>query len=112
MFVYMLLSNLFLYINCLFFKALHAGSRRAPSFMIIGAQKSGTTSLYELIAQHPLVAKGKRRETHYFDWRWNASLHTPEEHWNYYMNFYEKELLHKHPSIITGESTPSYLLHR
>jgi hypothetical protein len=28
------------------------------------------------------------------------------------MNFYHADALKKHPSIITGESTPSYLLHR
>lgn len=27
------------------------------------------------------------------------------------MNFFEKDLLSRHPSLITGESTPSYLLH-
>jgi hypothetical protein len=44
-------------------------SKNAPAFIIIGAQKCGTTSMYEYICQHPLVMKGKRRETHYFDWR-------------------------------------------
>ncbi len=55
--------------------------------------------------------RGKRRETHYFDWRWNAALKTPEEHHAYYMNFFEKDALKKYPSLMTGESTPSYLLH-
>lgn len=87
------------------------GSRPAPSFIIIGAQKSGTTSLYEYLCQHPLVVRGKRRETHYFDWRWNSSLKTPEEHHVYYMNFFEKDAMLKYPSLMTGESTPSYLLH-
>lgn len=82
-----------------------------PTYIIIGAQKCGTTSLYEYISQHPLVLKGKRRETHYFDWRWNPQLQTPQEHQQYYMNFYHGDVLKKHPSIITGESTPSYLLH-
>jgi hypothetical protein len=91
--------------------ASDVGSRPAPSFIIIGAQKCGTTSLYEYLCQHPLVVRGKRRETHYFDWRWNASLKTPEEHHAYYMNFYEKDAMRKYPSLMTGESTPSYLLH-
>jgi hypothetical protein len=84
-----------------------------PKFIIIGAQKSGTTSLYEYICQHPLVVKGKRRETHYFDWRFNSQILETNisGHRQYYSNFFEKDLLKKHPSLITGESTPSYLLY-
>ena len=37
---------------------------RAPlSFVIIGAQKSGTTSVYEYLHEHPLVLRGVRRES-------------------------------------------------
>lgn len=82
-----------------------------PAFIILGAQKAGTTSLYEYICQHPLVVKGKRRETHYFDWRWNDKLTSGAEHHDYYMNFYSKDILERYPSLVTGESTPSYLLH-
>ena len=91
--------------------------RQSPAFIIIGAQKCGTTSMYEYICQHPLVVKGKRRETHYFDWRFNHSIKESniaaygKAHHEYYMNFYEKEILESHPSLMTGESTPSYLLH-
>jgi hypothetical protein len=57
--------------------------------------------------------KGKRRETHYFDWRFNQTISPSniQEHRLYYMNFFEKDLLSRHPSLITGESTPSYLFH-
>jgi hypothetical protein len=93
--------------------ATEAGSRKAPSFIVLGAQKSGTTSVYELLCQHPLVLRGKRRETHYFDWRWNEALTAaaPEEQHAYYLNYFNKEALAKYPSLLTGESTPSYLLH-
>ncbi|GLD96784.1 hypothetical protein PINS_up005467 [Pythium insidiosum] len=46
----------------------------APNWVIIGAQKCGTTSLYEYLSQHPDVLKGKRREPHFFDWNWDAAL--------------------------------------
>ena len=77
-------------------------------------QKCGTTSLYEYICQHPLVLKGKRRETHYFDWRYNHSISKEDfaAHYAYYMNYFQADMLNKHRSLITGESTPSYLLHR
>ncbi len=45
-----------------------------PEFIILGAQKCGTTSVYESLCQHPLVLRGLRRETHFFDWRWPSQL--------------------------------------
>jgi len=37
-------------------RASHAGSRQVgPGFVITGAQKSGTTAVYEYLHQHPLV---------------------------------------------------------
>lgn len=83
-----------------------------PNFLIIGAQKCGTTSLYEYLCNHPLVARCKVRETHFFDWRWRQDLKDPVAQLNCYLNAYERDLLHKHPSMLTGESTPSYFLHR
>jgi len=87
------------------------GARRTPSFMIIGAQKCGTTSLYEILMQHPLAVKGGRRETHFFDWRWQKQLTTPDAQLAFYHKFYKTDALAEHPSLFTGESTPSYLLH-
>jgi hypothetical protein len=57
--------------------------RKCPSFIILGAQKCGTTFLFESICAHPLCAAPKRRETHYFDWRWNAQLSSPDGHLQY-----------------------------
>jgi hypothetical protein len=87
-----------------------AGSRPAPSFLIIGAQKSGTTSMYEWIHQHDLVLRGKRRETHFFDWRWRDDLETKDEKVQEYMNYFQHATLYMHPSLMAGESSPSYLL--
>lgn len=47
---------------------LSAGGRVTPSFLIVGAQRCGTTSLYRALAQHPLVLKPTlRKGVHYFD---------------------------------------------
>jgi len=88
--------------------------RKHPSFIILGAQKCGTTSMYEFICQHPLVVRGKCRETHYFDWRYNSTIATNdvEGHYKSYMQYFLEKALEKHLSLATGESTPSYLLHR
>ncbi|MCB0005007.1 MAG: sulfotransferase [Anaerolineales bacterium] len=46
------------------------------SFMVIGAQKSGTTSLAYQLAQHPQICFSSRKEPHYFsrNENWQADL--------------------------------------
>ena len=92
------------------------GSRPIPWFMILGAQKSGTTSLYDYITQHPLVLQARRRETHALDWRWDVSIDSVKEKKfeiakEFYSQFFFSKQIMKHPSLVTGESTPSYFLH-
>ncbi len=91
-------------------RAVDKGKRPTPSFMIIGAQKSGTTSVYDYLNQHPLVIKAKRRETHCLDWRWNDNLNTNAERKKHCLNYFLTKDLRSHPSCMTGDSTPSYLL--
>ena len=38
-----------------------------PSFLIIGAQKAGTTSLYYYLDQHPQIYMSPRKEPHFFE---------------------------------------------
>ncbi len=40
---------------------------RLPDFLIIGAMKSGTSSLFSHLAQHPNVAPSRKKEVHFFD---------------------------------------------
>jgi hypothetical protein len=40
-----------------------------PNFVIIGAARSGTTSLYRYLAQHPDVFTSPVKETNYFAWK-------------------------------------------
>ena len=84
--------------------------RPTPSYIIIGAQKAGTTSLYDYINQHPWVVPAKRRETHCLDWRWNNDLTQREEELEWCQRFFYTEDLRTRPSCLTGDSTPSYLL--
>lgn len=39
-----------------------------PNFIIIGAARCGTTSLYEYLRQHPDIAMSDIKETNYFAW--------------------------------------------
>jgi hypothetical protein len=54
----------------------------APRFIILGAQKCGTTTLWDHLAQHPRAVRAAKREPHFFDWNWRlcdpASKAIPE----------------------------------
>lgn len=91
-------------------REIDAGSRPTPSFLIIGVQKSGTTSLYEYMNKHPLVIRAKRRETHCLDWRWDESLSSTAARIEACNEFFYAKELRTRPSCLTGDSTPSYLL--
>ncbi len=69
-----------------------------PDFMIIGAPKCGTTSLFEYLCGHPNVARPRRKEIHYFDERFERGLAWYRRHF---------PLVEK-PQI-TGEATTAYL---
>jgi hypothetical protein len=44
-----------------------SSNRSFPDFIIIGAQKSGTTSLYHYLCQHPQLLPSYKKEVHFFD---------------------------------------------
>ncbi|WP_062047156.1 sulfotransferase [Bacillus sp. JCM 19034] len=70
-----------------------------PSYLIIGAQKCGTTSLYHYLIQHPQINPTKtRREIHFFDTKFYGKG----------IEWYKNQFIHS-PNMITGEATPRYL---
>ena len=44
--------------------------RLLPDFVIIGAAKAGTTSLYGWLTEHPFVAPASQKEVHFFDYNY------------------------------------------
>ena len=46
-----------------------------PSFLGIGAQKSGTTWLHARLREHPSLFLPAEKELHYFDWNFHRPLH-------------------------------------
>ena len=44
-----------------------AAARTLPDVVILGAQRAGTTSLFDWLAAHPKVAPSTTKEVHYFD---------------------------------------------
>jgi hypothetical protein len=49
------------------YRELTGPLRGLPAFLVIGAQKGGTTSLFNYLAQHPDVLPPFGKEIHYFD---------------------------------------------
>jgi hypothetical protein len=78
-----------------------------PDFVIIGAQRSGTTFLYRrLLSQHPNVEPAATKEVRYFD-RWKK--YSRGERW-YHAQFPSPTWKEGRRSI-TGEASPNYLFH-
>jgi len=76
-----------------------------PDFLIIGAQKAGTTFLYYLLCQHPYVAPTSEKELHFFD----SQKFNKGEGW-YRSNFPPPTSENGH-KVITGEASPYYIYH-
>ncbi|MDY7079448.1 MAG: sulfotransferase [Chloroflexota bacterium] len=56
-------------------RAIHAGAKSClPDFLGIGAQKAGTSWLYENLRHHPELYLPEPKELHYFDWDFLESL--------------------------------------
>ena len=77
--------------------------RALPNFIIIGAQKAGTTSLYHYLGSHPQITMSSKKEVHYFDLNFSKG-----ENW-YRTHFPFAKSLGK--ETIIGESSPYYLVH-
>ncbi|MBE9040822.1 sulfotransferase domain-containing protein [Oscillatoriales cyanobacterium LEGE 11467] len=72
-----------------------------PDFLIIGAQKCGTTSLYCYLAQHPQIITVPHKEVHFFDLNYDRGL-------DWYGAHFPPSGL---PGAIAGEASPYYLFH-
>lgn len=78
-------------------------ARSLPEFIIIGAMKSGTTSLYYYLSKHPRVLPPIKKEIHYFDHNYHKG-----DIW--YKSHFPITLINSN-RFITGESSPYYLFH-
>lgn len=79
-----------------------------PDFFIVGAQRSGTTALYEYLGQHTAVFMSPHKETHYFSQdrvRLDADLGIRTE--SAYLNLFSRAPA----ASVCGEASPSYLWH-
>jgi hypothetical protein len=74
---------------------------KAPNFLCVGVQKAGTTSLYNILIQHPdIYLPYNKKEVHFFD---NDDIYFKGKDW--YLKTYFNKV--KTESAI-GEITPGY----
>jgi hypothetical protein len=91
--------------------------RILPSFLIIGAQRAGTTSLFDYLSRHPDVAAPSGGEESV---AWPKELHFfDEKSWrglDWYRSFFPTAVARRVArlrggDLVAGEATPFYLFH-
>jgi hypothetical protein len=88
-----------------------AGWRLLPSYLIIGAQRAGTTSLHRYLVQHPAVKNLLRTKgVHFFDNHYGRGLAWYSS--RFPTKAYAWWVRRRHGTeLVTGEASPYYLFH-
>lgn len=86
-----------------------ASRRTLPTYLVLGAQKAGTTSVAAWLESHPSVLACRRKETHYLD-----RHHDRGEAW--YRTLFPtvataRATAARTGTWATGDATPAYLWH-
>ncbi|MBI2471304.1 MAG: sulfotransferase domain-containing protein [Planctomycetes bacterium] len=96
-----------------FFRCSTRHLRVLPDFLIVGAQKCGTSSLYRNLVKHPSVIPAFVKEIYFF----NNSRNYFQKGVGWYKAYFPS-LLYKYYSthicgndFLTGEATPGYMFH-
>ena len=91
-----------------------SAARALPDFLLIGAQKAGTTSLYAYLAAHPDVRPAGRKEVHYFDLGFTAGAELGEGWYRSMFPLRARLALDRRRAsgpVLAGEASPYYLFH-
>lgn len=84
-------------------RRLSASIRAMPDFLIVGAMKGGTSSLFNYLIQHPMIVPPIRKELHFF----GSGFHAGKSEAWYRAHFPIQARLRG--GKITGEATPGYM---
>ena len=76
--------------------------KQKPDFLIIGAMKSATISLFNYLKCHKQVVMPKAKELHYYD---------KKRYHNWDVSHYLESFPLREDHLISGEATPFYLRH-
>jgi Sulfotransferase domain len=80
-----------------------------PDFLIIGAQKCGTTSLYEYLTQHPEIYPATVKEVGYFDRYYQKGLPWYRSQFpSAFHKLHARFILRR--NFLTGEASTGYIL--
>ena len=71
-----------------------------PSFLILGGSRSGNTSLFAHLIEHPNIIPGSMKEVYFFQYFTNNKT-----------SFYRSQFPIKRKNLITCDSTSSYFVH-
>ena len=74
-----------------------------PNFIIIGAQRGGSTSLYDYLIAHPNVESAIHKEIHFFDRLYHRGM-------KWYKAHFPSAAYLSNNQFITGEASPYYIL--
>jgi hypothetical protein len=77
-----------------------AAARPLPDFLVIGAQKCGTTALYSYLREHPGITGPAWKEVSFFD-----------RHWTRGVRWYRGNFPLRPRGRLVGEASPSTILH-
>ena len=76
--------------------------RALPNFIIIGVQKGGTSTLFELLKEHPRIQTSVFKEVHYYDFQYQRGK-------KWYRSFFP--VRSKDKDMLYGEASPYYFFH-
>jgi hypothetical protein len=92
-------------------KAMTTGASRVlPDFVIVGAQKAGTTSLFHYLQQHPRMVTPSSKEVHYFDYNYHRGENWYRAHFQKQSDKLKREK-DLGESVLTFEASPYYMYH-
>jgi hypothetical protein len=92
-------------------RLMTASQRALPDFIIIGAQKSGTTSLFNLLGQHPQIELSVVKQVRYFDGGLDPDFDNFKQGIDWYRSFFPLQSNLADLGAMTGEASPMYLFH-
>ena len=88
-----------------------AGLRPLPDYLIVGAQRAGTTTLQKHLFMHPdVIQPGWVKGAHYFDTNYHESASWYRAHFPTSTTRNRAEQRSGGP-VVTGEASPYYLFH-
>ncbi len=86
---------------------LTASLRMDPSFLIVGAQRCGTTSMYKTVTKHPSILPAVlHKGVHYFDVNYGKGARWYRGHFPLVIPGRAGD-----GPVVTGESSPYYMFH-